>query len=107
MPEIHFSRKKSTILTGIACLCVSIILSVNMDLFGVWADFMSVYLAPIGASISAFVFYWLCSDKKSLESINLGAKIPLKNSFLILGKYIYIITAVFIVILGAIYGSIG
>lgn len=106
MGEFQFSRKKSTILTGMACLCISIILSINMDLFGVWADFMSVYLAPIGASISAFVFYWICSDEKSLEAINLGAKIPLKSNFLILGKYIYIIIAVFIVILGAIYGGI-
>ncbi|QXM06187.1 sodium-dependent transporter [Crassaminicella indica] len=105
--EFHLSRKKATILIGLICLCISILLSINIDLFGAWADFMSIYLAPIGASISAFVFYWICGKTKALEAINLGAKTPLKNSFLILGKYIYILVAVFIVILGAIYGGIG
>ncbi|MCT4621927.1 MAG: sodium-dependent transporter [Marinisporobacter sp.] len=107
MGEFYFTRKKAAIITGITCLCIAIVLGMNMDLFGLWADFMSVYLAPIGASISAFVFYWISSDEEALSSINLGSHKPLGNGFLILGKYIYIITAIFIVILGAIYGGIG
>ncbi|MBF8982351.1 sodium-dependent transporter [Lutibacter sp. B2] len=107
MGEFKLTRKKSTILTGIACLCFSLVLSTNMNLFGQWADFMSVYLAPIGASISAFVFYWIFGSNKALDAINIGAKKPLGSSFLILGKYLYIFIAILIVVLGAVYGGIG
>jgi NSS family neurotransmitter:Na+ symporter len=76
-----------------------------MPIFGMWADLMSVYMAPLGAAIAAIVFFWL--DKDPMEYVNKGAVIKQGRGFEILAKYIYIFVSLGIVVLGWIYGGIG
>lgn len=105
MSELKLSRIKAAIITGLLTLLVSIKLSTDMALFGSWADFMSIYMAPLGAAIAGIVFYWM--DENPLDAVNKGAEIKQNKGFLILGKYIYIFVSLGIVVLGWIYGGIG
>jgi NSS family neurotransmitter:Na+ symporter len=105
--QFNMSRKNAVLIISSITLCISIPLACNMNLFGSWADFMTIYLSPIGAAISAGVFYWIYGSDKALEAINKGAEKPLGQWFIPFGKYIYVIVVLIIVILGAIYGGIG
>jgi NSS family neurotransmitter:Na+ symporter len=105
MSELKLSRVKASVITGVLTLAVALVLSTNMPIFGMWADLMSVYMAPLGAAIAAIVFFWL--DKDPMEYVNKGAVIKQGRGFEILAKYIYIFVSLGIVVLGWIYGGIG
>lgn len=104
--KFKVGRTKSTLLIGAVALIAAIPLSVSMELFGKWADFMTIYLSPIGAVISAVVFYWIYGEDKVLEEVNMGAKTHLGKWFVFIGKYVYVFVAIIIIIFGAIYGGI-
>lgn len=78
MDEFNFDRTKSVLLVAIISFLVALPLATNMNFFGMWADFLTIYLAPIGAAISAGVFYWVYGSDKALEEINIGTKHILK-----------------------------
>ena len=76
--------------------------------FGKWADFVTIYLAPLGTMISAITFYWIYGMDKALIEINKGCKEPLGNWFKPLGKYVFVISSsILVFILGVIYNGIG
>ncbi|GAA0177551.1 sodium-dependent transporter [Clostridium sediminicola] len=106
MAEFNFGRKKSVLLVATISFFVALPLATNMNFFGMWADFLTIYLAPIGAALSAIVFYWVYGSDKALKEINIGSNRSLGNSFITMSKYIYIVVVIIIVILGAIYGGI-
>lgn len=106
MVEFNFGRKKSVLLVATISFFVALPLATNMNFFGMWADFLTIYLAPIGAALSAIVFYWVYGSDKALKEINIGSKRSLGSGFIAMSKYIYIVVVIIIVIFGAIYGGI-
>lgn len=107
MNRFNISRKKSAILIAIICFIISIPLDINMDLFNSFSDFITIYLAPLGALIAAITFFWAINTTTALNEVNKGAKYKLGNFFVLIGKYIFPLVTIIVIILGSIYGGIG
>lgn len=105
--KFKYSRKKAAIIAGTTAFLVGIFLDVNMDIFGIFADFMNAILLPLGAAlILGLYFYFMPSESVKYE-IEKGATQKYGAIILNIGKYIFVPGTVTIVILGLIYGSIG
>lgn len=82
-------------------------LDVNMNLFGKFADFMSVFMIPLGAVLILGFYFFGTDNKKIAEEINSGSSHNIGNFIINTGKYIFTPGVVIILILGLVYGSIG
>ena len=107
MERTKLSRKKASILLAIVGFVLSIPLNLSMSNFDSFTNMMTVIISPIGALIVAVVFYYVYGGNKVLEAINIGAKRKVSKGFLIMGKYVFPITTIGVIILGIIYGGIG
>ncbi|MEG0134197.1 MAG: sodium-dependent transporter [Terrisporobacter sp.] len=107
MERTKLSRKKASILLAIIGFILSIPLNLSMSNFDSFTNMMTVIISPIGALIVAVVFYYVYGGNKVLEAINIGAKRKVSKGFLIMGKYVFPITTIVVIILGIIYGGIG
>lgn len=68
---------------------------------------ITVYLSPLGAVLAAITFFWVYGIDKAREEINKGATKQLGEWFEPVAKYIFVIVAIGVLILGAVYGGIG
>lgn len=101
------TRKKAAIIISTVAFILALPLAVNGDFFGQFTDLITVVISPIGVLIVAIVFFYTFGAEKALIEINKGAKRPLGNWFIPLGKYVLVITTVLVIILGIVYGGIG
>ena len=107
MYKFNVSRKKASVIVGSVLILVGIPLDLNMNLFGKFADFMSVILIPLGALIVLAFFYYFIDNKKIIEEINKGSQKKNGKFIVAFGKYIFIPGTALVLILGLIFGSIG
>ncbi len=107
MERLDWSRKKSTYVVAIVGLIIGLFLDVNMGRFGKFADFVTIYLIPLGAVLAGFVFFWIYGAAKARKEINQGAKKPLGKWFEGYAKYVFVLVALAVLILGIVYGGIG
>lgn len=102
--EFHLKRIPATAITlvigGAVALCIQGIVSE-------WMDFVSIYLAPLGALLAGIAFFWIAGKKLVLQNVNEGAKKPIGRWFFPLGKYVYCICALVALVAGIIFGGIG
>ncbi|NFN93806.1 sodium-dependent transporter [Clostridium botulinum] len=103
----NWSRKKATIIIASIGFIFAIPLGLNGELFNNFTNFITIILSPIGAVITAFVFYYIVDNKRALDEVNKGAKYKLGIGFIKFGKYIFVPATIIIIILGIIYGGIG
>lgn len=101
------TRKKAATIISLVCFVLALPLAVNGNLFGRFTDLITVVISPIGVLVVVVVFFYIFGGKKALVEINKGAKRPLGNWFIPLGKYVLVITTVLVIILGIAYGGIG
>lgn len=106
MSKFNFSRTKAATLIGIISLAIGIPLDLNMNAFGSFSDFITIILAPLGTLVAIVIFFRYIGAKKVTEEVNKGAKHKASTTFLIIGKYIYPIVIVAIILLGIVYGGI-
>ena len=78
-----------------------------MNLFGKFADFMSVILIPLGALIILAFFYFAIDNKKIIDEIDKGASKKRGKYIIGFGKYLFVPGTAAVLILGLIFGSIG
>lgn len=107
MDRFGFSRRKSAIVVGIVALAIGLILDLNMNYFGKFADFVSVILIPLGAVISLGIYFYCIDKNKVIAEINKGSNFKTGSIIVWFGRYIFIPGTVIIIILGLIYGGIG
>lgn len=107
MDRFGFSRKKSAVVVGIVALAIGLVLDLNMNYFGKFADFVSVILIPLGAVISLGIYFYCIDKNKVIAEINKGSNFKTGNIILWFGRYIFIPGTVIIIVLGLIYGGIG
>lgn len=107
MDRFGFSRRKSAIVVGIVALAIGLILDLNMNYFGKFADFVSVILIPLGAVISLGIYFYCIDRNKVIAEINKGSNFKTGSIIVWFGRYIFIPGTVIIIILGLIYGGIG
>lgn len=74
---------------------------------GAWMDAITVYVVPIGAVLGAIMIYWVLGKEKINPELNLGRKKPVGKLFDFTAKYVYVLLAITVVILGIVYGGIG
>lgn len=103
----NWSRKKATIIIATVGFIFGIPLELNGEWFNNFTNFITIILSPLGAVITAFIFYYMVDNKKALNEINKGTKYKLGYGFIKFGKYIFVPATIIIIVLGAIYGGIG
>ena len=74
---------------------------------GSWMDAITIYVVPFGALLGAVMIYWVLGKREIHTELNLGAAKPVGKFFEFVSKYIYVILAVVVFILGILYGGIG
>lgn len=102
-----WNRKKTTIIVAIIGFIVSIPLSINENLFNGFTDFITIVLSPLGAVITAYVFYYMVDKDKIISGVNEGAKYKIGEWFVKFGRYVFVPATVIIIVLGIFYGGIG
>ncbi len=91
---------------GIIALAVGIFIE-DGNRVGAWMDFVTILVVPFGALLGAFSIYYILGWKEIGEELSTGRRQPLGTWFCTIGKYIYVPLAVFVFILGILYGGIG
>ena len=107
MERFKISRKKSVLLVGGLTFAIGLPLDLSMNLFSQFADFVTIYLIPIGAVMAAVTFFWAYDISKAREAINQGSNNPLGAWWEPFAKYVFTIVAVVVLVLGVIFGGIG
>lgn len=107
LSQFKIGRIKGVAIISIIAFIIGIPLNLSMDAFGKWADFVTIYLAPLGTMVSAVTFFWIYGMDNALVEINKGCKETLGGWFKPLGKYVFVISSILVLILGVIYNGIG
>lgn len=77
------------------------------DVLGKLMDLVSIYIIPLGAFISAVMFFWVIGIEKAREEIECGSNKKLSKIFDINAKYVFVFLTLFVLIAGVILGGIG
>lgn len=104
--RFHLARTKAVILCGTITLLIGLFLEEETKV-GMWLDFITIVVVPIGAVLGAISIYYILGYKEIKEELEEGRKKPLPAWFGIVAKYFYVPLAALIVILGFIYKGIG
>lgn len=102
MDRFNMSRLKASLSVALAGFIIGIPLDLNMDLFGKFADIVTIYFVPFGAVMAAFVFFWIYGAARAREQINQGAVRPLGKWLEFHTKYVFTIVAIVVLIIGII-----
>ena len=102
----NWSRKKAAGLICAITIVAALPLTLDGNLFGNFADFVTIIISPICVLIVAICYFFLFKGNM-LDEINKGAKHPIGKWFINFGKYVFIPVTLLIIILGVSYGGIG
>lgn len=103
-----FAWKRSYCVLLIGALVFGIGLFIEQEArLGRWMDIITIYVVPFGAVLCAIMIYWVLGTKKINMELNLGSKKPMGPIFDFTAKYIYVILAGVVFVLGILYGGIG
>ena len=103
----QLSRRKVAIGVGIVSVLCSIPIAIDMNLFDIFVNVTTIVVTPIGALIVAIVFFYTNKRERILEEVNKGTKRKLGNGFIIIGKYVFVVVTLVVIVLGIRYGGIG
>lgn len=107
MQKFGISRIKASVIVGMGLFFIGLPLDLNMNLFGAFADFMTIYLIPLGALlVLGFYFYGVKAEAIEYE-IDCGSNYKIGKYVVKVGKYIFVPGVIIILILGVLYGGIG
>lgn len=107
MEKFKISRRKASLFVGTSLFLLGLPLDLNMNLFGKFADTITIYLIPIGAVIVLGFYFYFLDSKSVIFEIDKGSKIKIGNKIVFIGKYIFTPGVIGILILGVLYGGIG
>ena len=100
----HLDRAKACFAIGAFVLVASLLIQ---GIVSQWMDVCSIYLCPIGALFAAIMFYWFSGKDWVLEQVNKGRAKPLGAWYYPMGKYVFVIATVAVLVLGSALGGIG
>ncbi|MCD6122564.1 MAG: sodium-dependent transporter [Spirochaetales bacterium] len=107
MDRLKWGRKISVVVVGVLAFLIGLPLTLNMEWFGKFANFVTIYLVPIGALLAAFTFFWVYGIDRAWKEVKTGAKKPIGAWWKFYAKYIFVIATLVVVVLGIIYKGIG
>ena len=102
--QFKMSRGASVGVIGVAGVVVAILIQ---GIIEPWMDAVSIYACPLGAALAGIFFYWVGGKRYAEDAVNAGAKKPVGNWFVPLGKYVYVPLAIVALIAGAVLNGIG
>ena len=100
------NRKVSVAIVVIAAFLLGLFAE-DGDALGALMDFVSIYIIPLGAFISAVMFFWVIGINKAKSEIECGSEKKLGKLFEISAKYVFAFLTVFVLIAGILLGGIG
>lgn len=103
--RFKLSRKKASIIIVAFAALVGVFIE-NGNVVSAWMDAVSIYIIPLGALISAVILFWIMGTKFAKEQMGLGREKPVGKWIDYLGKYVFCIVTVIVIILGIVYGGI-
>ncbi len=103
--RFHFSRVKASVIVVAVAALVGVFLE-NGDVVGSWMDAVSIYVIPVGALISAILFFWFMGPKFVKEQIQLGRDKPVFPWVVPIGRYVFCGVTIVVLILGIFFGGI-
>ncbi len=102
--KLGISRWLTTVLVlALGCAVAVSIQSVTSE----WMDILSIYICPMGALLAAMSFFWMQDKDKAIAAVNEGSSHPVGDAFHWIGKYIYCVATVIVLVAGVILGGIG
>ncbi|MDM0916108.1 sodium-dependent transporter [Clostridium perfringens] len=107
MAHFKSNRIKTSIIISVLCFLCGIPLLLNMGIFDNFSNLITIIISPLCALLVAVVFYYIIGGENVLIEVNKGAHKKLGKWFIPLGKYIFILVTILVIILGIIYGGIG
>ena len=103
--KFKLSRKFASLIIVAIAVLVGIFIE-NGNVVSAWMDAVSIYIIPIGALISAVILFWIMGTDFAKEQLGLGRTKPVGKWIDYLGKYVFCIVTVIVIILGIVYGGI-
>ncbi|KYH28094.1 MULTISPECIES: sodium-dependent transporter [Clostridium] len=104
--KFKFSRIKAVSVIAAIATCVGLLIE-NGDVIGVWMDFVSINIIPLGAIAAAIMFYWVCGRGFATEQIQMGREKKVWPWLEPLGRYVFCGVSIFVYIAGILLGGIG
>lgn len=104
--KFKLSRRNAVAAIALVAVCIGLLIE-NGDVVSIWMDVVSIYVIPLGALLSGFMFFWVCKGKFAREQVQMGRKKPLGKWFEPMTKYVFCGLTVIVYILGILYGGIG
>lgn len=100
------SRKNSVLIIAFVAIPISILIE-DVNIVGLWMDFVSIYIIPLGALLAAITFFWICPKNFARREIQKGRMKTIGPWFEFITKYWFVFTIFLVYILGIFYGGIG
>lgn len=100
-----FSRLSASLVVIVLAALVGVWIE-NANYVGLWMDLVSIYAIPLGALISAVVFFWILGKSVVLDEVNLGRDKPLASWFYLAGKWVFVPLVALVLVLGIALGGI-
>jgi NSS family neurotransmitter:Na+ symporter len=105
MDRFKLSRMRSSLLVAALGFLLGMPMDVNLNLFGTFADLVTTYVVPLGAVLSAVVFFWFYGADRAREQVNRGAARKLGAWWSFHAKYVFVLTSVAVLVLGILVGG--
>ncbi|KLI55545.1 sodium-dependent transporter [Brachyspira hyodysenteriae] len=102
--RLKLSRKVSVITIGIIMIAIGIFIE-RADRVGSWMDFVSMYIVPTGAMLSAVMIFWVIGMKTFRENAEKGMNKHLPKWFDFMSKYVFVGVSILILILSITLGG--
>ena len=103
--RFNVSRFIAVIGVGTFMLVVGVFLE-NADNVGAWMDLISIYIVPLGATLSGIIIYWVLGKAYYTKEIAYGNPKALPIWFHPLAKYFFVGIMIFVLILSACFKAI-
>ena len=103
---LKWPRSWAAVAVGALVFGVGVFLEAEPDM-GKWMDMITIYVVPFGALLGAVMIYWVLGMKNIVQELNLGREKPIGRLFAFCAKYVYILFAAVVFVLGILLGGIG
>ncbi|MDO5291841.1 MAG: sodium-dependent transporter [bacterium] len=104
--KFKLSRTVSVCIIAVIAVVVGVMIE-NGDTVSNWMDVVSIYIIPLGALLSAIMFFWVCGDGFARKHVQMGIDKELGKWFEPLTKYVFVGLTAVVYVLGIFYGGIG
>ncbi|MEA4846010.1 MAG: sodium-dependent transporter [Clostridiaceae bacterium] len=104
--KFNFSRKKALSTVAVIAVAIGVFIE-GGDSVGAWMDFVSIKIVPLGAIISAILFFWISGKGFATEQLQIGREKIVSTFIERWGKYVFCTVAILVFILGLALGGIG